>query len=205
LKRFIALFVAIVAIAIPATASASSSVEVCFPKAGLEGVALVSPLAGPSCSGSFELITLGKEGPAGPEGKEGKAGPTGSTGPEGKEGKGIIKVSWNETVNGESSKEKSTIAGPFTLKRTCRPNGTETEMIVELSSSESFYEVKNGTEVTEHAAGQQFKIVQTWPPGFTKFITQYRTDVTKTNSYTFFATGELSAPTCIFEGWSITN
>lgn len=92
MKRFLVALIAVGAMIVPATASATSSVEVCFPKAGLEGVALVSPLAGPSCSGSFELITLGKEGPAGPTGPEGPkgttgaTGATGATGPEGKEG-----------------------------------------------------------------------------------------------------------------------
>ena len=123
----------------------------------------------------------------------------------------IIAVAALGLIPATASATTSTV-GPFTLTKKCRPGKESgaTEIEMELSSSESYYEVTSTSSASIQTAGRQWHYAQERPHGYMGLspTSQYRTDATKTNSYTIFATSELSVvstPTCTFEGWVIAN
>lgn len=80
---------------IPATASATTSTDVCVSK--LPFVSLVTPLSG-ACGTEYSLVAFGEEGPAGPTGPTGATGATGPEGPEGKSGSNLTLISMTEPI-----------------------------------------------------------------------------------------------------------
>lgn len=84
-RSLIAGLVAAAAIAmVPASAMATTSINLCVSKSQL--VSVTTPLTGGGCLSEFTLTAFGEEGPAGPTGPTGATGATGATGPKGAEG-----------------------------------------------------------------------------------------------------------------------